>query len=126
MITVTLAEQLIRAAEASEPMEMCGLLFGETFVPATNVADDPLHNFEIAPEEYLKACMVHDSKPWALVHSHPTSPAVLSVKDCRLMDALEKTNHDLVMVIVSLKDRQIRAFKKRGHVYEQVWESVRW
>lgn len=122
MMTASLAHLLFHAAEASEPMEMCGLLFGESFIHTMNVAPDPLHNFEIAPEEYLKACMVHDSKPWALVHSHPKSPAVLSVKDCRLMDALEKTNHDLVMVIVSLKDRQMRAFKKRGHVYQRLWE----
>jgi len=124
MIHATLIDQLYQAAEQSEPYEMCGLLFGETFVRTLNVSTEPITSFEIAPEDYMKACMVHDGKPWALVHSHPKGEAVLSVKDCRLMDALEKTNHDLVMIVVSRPHRTIRAFKKAAHVYERIWESI--
>lgn len=124
MIPLALTEHLLTAAEMAGPREMCGLLFGDYFYLASNIAPDPTQSFDMDAQEYLKACMIHDGKPWALVHSHPTGPAFLSVEDCRLIDELEKANHDLMMVIVSLTPREIRAFQKRGHVYERVWEHT--
>lgn len=124
MMNQLLIDQLFQCAEIEAPQEMCGLLFDRILWVARNTANNPEHAFLIDPEEYVRACMQMDGKPWALVHSHPTKAAKPSVEDCRLMDELEKTGHDLMMIIVGLAPREIRAYKKRGQVYECRWRHV--
>ena len=119
---MTVYEQMLDYAAQQAPLEMCGLLFsGDRFVPCKNVATDKEHTFEIDHLDYLKQCMIHDRKPLAIVHSHPHTGAVPSVKDCRLMDALQVSKHDLRMVIVGLWPKEIRSFQKQGHVYRCEW-----
>lgn len=119
---MTLYQELFDYAAQQAPMEMCGLLFaGDRFIRCENIATDKEHTFEIDHQAYLKACMIQDEKPWAIVHSHPRSGAAPSVKDCRLMDACQVSGHDLSMVMVGLKPKEIRCFKKRGELYKLEW-----
>lgn len=121
MLTAASIAQLIETAQAFAPHEMCGLLFDDGFHLTKNVAEDPRHAFKIDHEDYLKACMQHDGKPWALVHSHPEKAPAPSVKDCQLMDALELARQDMAMVIVGLQPIEIRVYRKQAHVYACVW-----
>jgi len=120
-----LIEQVIEAAQKAVPKEMCGLLFSgpwvNGFYQATNAATNHEHEFLIDHMDYLTACMQFDGKPWAIVHSHPTSGAAPSVKDCRLMDAFQVSGHDLAMVIVGLQPVEIRIFRKHGERYKLEW-----
>lgn len=125
MLTQATIDELFSAAEACVPWEMCGLLFSEgRFTRVSNHADDPMHDFHVLPRDYLNACLEMGSKPWGLVHSHPTKGARPSVKDCQLMDDLDQCGQDLTMIIVGLDPREIRAYKKNQHVYECIMAHV--
>lgn len=122
MISQSIIGQLFGTAAISAPREMCGLLFPESqWYLVVNMAQDPEHEFLIDPIDYVRACMLMDGKPWAVVHSHPTKGARPSVKDCQLMDELAACGQDLKMLIVGLDPREIRVYKKRGHVYQCEW-----
>ena len=122
MINPVLIDQLMTAAIQAAPFEMCGLLFsGDRLCLTTNADPDPARAFLLTHQDYLKACMVHDEKPWAIVHSHPSKGASPSVRDCQLMDALGLANQDLLMMIVGLQPREIRAFRQQAHGYPCVW-----
>ncbi len=114
-------DYLFEMAQAFAPHEMCGLLFDDGFHLTRNVAEDPTHAFKIDHQDYVMACMIHDGKPWAIVHSHPNRGAGASPKDCALMDALDVCRQDLAMVIVGLHPREIRCFRKRGDLYRCEW-----
>lgn len=119
MLSQPFIDQLFASAGVCAPREMCGFLFAkDRFWWTVNVADDPLHGFQIAHEDYLKACMAMDEKPLAIVHSHPTKSARPSVKDCQLMDELVKCGQPLLMLIVGLEPKEIRVYQKHRHVYE--------
>ena len=122
-----LYEELFRTAQKEAPKEMCGLWFvgiEPGFHQTPNAAHNPEHEFLIAHHEYVRSCMLFDSKPWGIVHSHPRSGAAPSPKDCLLMDALQIAGQDLAMVIVGLIPMEIRCFKKQGEHYtlQWVWE----
>jgi len=121
MLTQFLMDDLYGQAENAAPEEFCGLLFDQVCVAAKNRAADPLHEFLIGHEDYVKICMFMDEKPWAIVHSHVTKGAGLSPTDCKLMDALEVAKQELAMVIVGLHPREIRIFRKQNGLYILQW-----
>jgi proteasome lid subunit RPN8/RPN11 len=55
------------------PKEACGVLVGEDYIPCTNVADNPLRDFKIAPKE-LATIKAQHGKITAVLHSHPYHP----------------------------------------------------
>lgn len=113
---------LLEAAEVAVPLELCGLLFNhEQFQACKNVSFNPWHEFEIAHAEYLKHMADYGEAPWAIVHSHPRGSAAMSVKDWRLLDAMQATNVTMLMVIVGLQPREIRIFTKEADHYTLMW-----
>lgn len=61
-------------AVVSYPEESCGVVVGDTFIPMTNVADDPLESFKIA--DGLIAPYILNNTLQAIIHSHPVNPMV--------------------------------------------------
>ena len=61
------------------PKESCGLIVSGRYVPCFNYATDPLNDFEIAPQAYLKAATQGVIE--AVVHSHPNGLAYPSLHD---------------------------------------------
>lgn len=124
MLTEDLCDGLFREADREHPLEMCGAIFGEVYVGMRNVAAFPEHSFEIGMEEFGQYYNRHGN-PRAIVHSHPGAPASISGRDCLLLDALSATGHaQLLMVIVGLNPRQIKAYRKEGESYRCVWSYV--
>ncbi len=124
MLTEGLCDILFREADREHPLEMCGAIFGEVYVGMRNVAAFPEHSFEIGMEEFGQYYNRHGN-PRAIVHSHPGAPASISGRDCLLLDALSATGHaQLLMVIVGLNPRQIKAYRKEGESYRCVWSYV--
>ena len=125
MLTQATIDELFSWAVGSDPFEICGLLFSRNrYIITANRSANPTHDFLISHGDYIDACLLMGEKPWALVHSHPTKGARPSVKDCQLMDDLEACGQDLTMIIVGLDPREIRAYKKKQHVYECIMEYV--
>jgi proteasome lid subunit RPN8/RPN11 len=117
-----LIDRLLEDAELCAPMEMCGLLFPNNgYLRCLNTAPRPEQAFNIDHEEYHAACRWMSAPAWAIVHSHPGNGAAPSCKDCALMDAFELAKMDMAMVIVGLKPKEIRCFKKVGDLYELQW-----
>ena len=117
--------QLIDAAHAGAPLEVCGLLAGregrvETYYPMTN-ADASEDHFTMVPEEQFAAVKdMRDkgTKMLAIWHSHPASPARMSDEDIRLA-----FTPDVIYVISSLVAPAAEAL--RGYVMiEGVPEEV--
>jgi proteasome lid subunit RPN8/RPN11 len=99
MKELRLSEPLIRQlrahAAAAAPAECCGLIAGaavangwraDFLVPSTNLADDPLHAFEIDPAVRLglqRALREEglNRKIIGCYHSHPSGPPGLSATD---------------------------------------------
>lgn len=116
---------LIAVAQEDSPREMCGLLFNNSFRVFTycrNSHEQPTQGFVLDHAEYVKACKDADSKPWALVHSHPGKGAAPSPQDCKLMDAFQVAKLDLAMIIVGMSPAEVRCFKKVGDNYHLEWE----
>lgn len=61
-------------AALCHPHESCGFFVGDAYLPCHNVADDPRHNFRIAPDEWREDATT-------LVHSHPDGSPWLSRVD---------------------------------------------
>jgi proteasome lid subunit RPN8/RPN11 len=110
-IPATMVQELIDHARAEYPNEMCGLIIGERpaadggrplrWVPARNLAASPLR-YEIHPDDLLRLTIETedaDETFWAIVHSHPNSPARPSQTDVGLA-----FYPDAVYLLVSLAD----------------------
>lgn len=86
-----LTEQILIYSKAQEPHECCGFVVfngqERVFMPCPNVASDPENVFEIAPEALISA--ENQGEIEALVHSHPSGEAVLSLADRQLQDRLQ-------------------------------------
>ncbi|WP_054973590.1 M67 family metallopeptidase [Paenibacillus sp. A3] len=75
----------------SMPHEACGLLFGSTegipaaltYVPVANASANPLHNFELHPQELVRALYAAGGKQEliGIVHSHPRTAPYPSDQD---------------------------------------------
>jgi len=70
------APEIIAAAQAHArdefPKESCGLIVGDEYVRCFNYAVDPLNDFKIAPEIFVRASEKGEVR--AVVHSHPNGP----------------------------------------------------
>lgn len=96
------------------PMEGCGLLSGEpdtrlvtSWSPCQNIHADPAHHFTIDPADQrrvVESCRVLGWSILAVVHSHPTTPAVPSGND-----RARPTPEGWDSVIVSLAGQPDRA-----------------
>ncbi|NJD06666.1 MAG: M67 family metallopeptidase [Methylococcaceae bacterium] len=78
-----LVNQLLHCAQSSPDLEVCGLIGAQAGTPATwypvaNVADHPDRRFRLDPAgqiEALRAMRETGEELFAILHSHPTSPA---------------------------------------------------
>ncbi|GAA3704422.1 C40 family peptidase [Oceanisphaera sediminis] len=79
---MALEQQILAHAQAVAPAECCGLVVataeGERYYPADNISV-MTDTFEIDPADWIKAELAGDII--AVVHSHPTGPAALSIAD---------------------------------------------
>ena len=102
---------ILHHAESEYPFEACGLLLGRRLqdwlfisevVPSPNIADEPLHNFEIDPGLRLriqKASREGENGIIGHYHSHPDAEAAPSATDrSRIYET------DLIWIIGSVYD----------------------
>jgi len=90
-ITTEAYKAMLTAALQAAPLEACGLCAGhdttiERFYELTN-ADASSEHFTMLPEEQfaaVKDMRTHGTKLLAIWHSHPETPARLSLEDLRL------------------------------------------
>lgn len=72
---MTLEEKIIYHAKRSEPQESCGFVVSKagelSYFPCENVADDPINNFEMSADDWIRAESMGEIV--AVVHSHPDS-----------------------------------------------------
>lgn len=78
-----LVNQLLHCAQSSPDLEVCGLIGAKagtpvTWYPVANVADHPDRRFRLDPKaqiDALRAMRETGEDLFAILHSHPTSPA---------------------------------------------------
>ena len=107
-IPETIKEQMIAQVQRELPNEACGYLAGTEqmaldIIPMTNADASPEH-FSFLPEEQFHAVKAARGKGLqlnAVYHSHPASPARLSVEDLRLAN-----DPNVVYIIVSLSETE--------------------
>lgn len=93
-ISTTLLDQIRTHARTDAPRECCGLLLGtgsdvHAIVPARNVADAPLHRFEIDPIVLLRAHRAAREGGLAIIghyHSHPGGAPIPSLVDAAMAE----------------------------------------
>lgn len=81
-------KDIINHAKQVHPAESCGLVVDGTYIPGTNVADDPTETFHISPDDWQPADII--------VHSHPQGQRYLSGAD---RSAQHKTRCDWWLVV---------------------------
>ncbi|KZE80547.1 hypothetical protein AV654_11420 [Paenibacillus elgii] len=111
------SEMLGHCLEAM-PREACGLLFGYlsaagipvalNYVPIANAAANPLHSFELHPQELVRALYAAGGKHEliGIVHSHPRSAPYPSDRDLATLWHTTPSHW-----IVSLRDPSLPAVK---------------
>jgi proteasome lid subunit RPN8/RPN11 len=72
---------IIDHARSEYPKESCGLIVDGVYKPCFNYAIDPLKDFEIAPQVFLREKLAGNID--AVVHSHPNGPIYPSERDMR-------------------------------------------
>jgi len=121
-ISRKLTNQLLHLAQQSPELEICGLLGGKKGYP---VSCYPIHNIAVQPEQrYLfdpaqqiaamKKMREAGEELFAIYHSHPTAPAIPSLKDLELA-----TYPEALYLIISLSTRgvlEMRAFEIKQQV----------
>lgn len=81
-------DEIFSHAEEVYPEECCGVLTDkDIYIPITNIADNPLEEFEFNKKEYIEAYMQNTIK--AIVHSHPDSDATPSPHDTKVCNFLK-------------------------------------
>ena len=111
-IPAAIRADIIAAARAEDPNEMCGVIVGDgaadggralRFEPARNKAASP-YRYEIDPSDLLRMTIATDDADevfWGIVHSHTHTPAVPSQTDISLA-----FYPDALYVLVSLSDTE--------------------
>ena len=121
-ITKAVYDAMVAHAQEITPIESCGYLAGTgskitTFYPMTNIDQSPEH-FTFDPKEQFKVLKESRAAGLQLLsvyHSHPESPARLSLEDLRLLQ-----DPEMIYIIVSLatETADVKAFKtKEGQGY---------
>jgi proteasome lid subunit RPN8/RPN11 len=99
----------IAHARSEFPRESCGLIVSGEYVPCVNYATDPLSDFQIAPEAYLRASQRGTIE--AVVHSHPNGqvfPSQIDMKgqiDTGVPWIILPLNEDVIMDPVAWGDQ---------------------
>ncbi len=96
LLPAAIRDAIVAHARAEEPLEICGLIVGDRpagaggwalrWEPARNRAASP-YRYEMDADDLLRLTIAIDDADeaiWAIVHSHPHSPAVPSPTDRRL------------------------------------------
>lgn len=115
----SLVNQLLHCAQSSPDMEICGLVgskAGEpvTWYPVANVADQPERRFRLDPQgqiDAIRSMREAGEDLFAILHSHPTSPAEPSD-----IDLAEIGYPDACYLIISLNTKgvlEMRGFRLR-------------
>lgn len=92
------------------PNEMCGVLTSDTFIPVTNVAENPQKNFKL---DNLELGIVYTKfEPKAIVHSHCVDPRKVQLFDprtpsCEDIEGQKKSN--LPWLIVGCEGMSVSA-----------------
>ncbi|MBQ4898651.1 Mov34/MPN/PAD-1 family protein [Paenibacillus sp. Marseille-P2973] len=90
-----------------DPDEACGALFGrlspevitvDSYMPLTNMAENPRHTFTFDPAEWVRCC--YTSGLIGIFHSHPTSPPLPSISD---MEGLQHFGGLLSLYLIGSK-----------------------
>ena len=128
----TVLDAIVAHARRENPRECCGLLVGDSHqaieaVAVTNVAEEPLRQYEVSPVEHLaqiKRCRERSSSAGDALdvigayHSHPRSPARPSPTD------LERACQDFLFVIAGPvsedADVPVRGYRLSGTQFEEV------
>jgi proteasome lid subunit RPN8/RPN11 len=108
-LPAAIRDAIVAAARAAAPLEMCGIVVGSDvagsggqplrWVPTRNAAASP-YLYAMDPVDLLRVSLEIDARDeaiWAIVHSHPASPARPSPTDVR-----EAFYPDALHVLVSL------------------------
>lgn len=82
-------EQILAHAASTPDIEVCGLLGGHenralSVYPVKNIARDQSSQFLMDPEQQIAAMRnmrERGEEFWGIYHSHPCSPAILSIRD---------------------------------------------
>ncbi|MFH1994121.1 MAG: Mov34/MPN/PAD-1 family protein [Nitrospinota bacterium] len=118
-INQEIVNQIFKHGESDAPLEACGYLAGKDGIvtrcyPMDN-KDRSEEHFTLDPEEQFKVIREANSlglNILAVYHTHPATPARPSNEDIRLA-----YDPNIVYVIASLSDKEIKAFKiKKGEV----------
>ena len=124
-------DAIVAHARSESPKECCGLLLGDGHavveaVAVTNVASEPLRQYEVSPVEHLaqiKRCRTESAagKPLDIMgayHSHPRSVAQPSPTD------LEQACQNFLFVIAGpvreAADVPVRGYRLSGTQFEEV------
>ncbi len=109
----SLRSELQTLAHDARPLEIVGLLAGETLtrisalIPLENAADEPTRRFQAAPAGLVRGLkLIRESRLelCALFHSHPDGPATPSRTD------IESRQWDQPMLIVDASSGAVRAW----------------
>ncbi|MBU7320588.1 M67 family metallopeptidase [Paenibacillus oleatilyticus] len=118
------SEMLGHCLEAM-PREACGLLFGclsavgvpvaLNYVPIANVAANPLHSFELHPQELVRALYAAGGKQElvGIVHSHPRTAPYPSDHDLATLWHSTPSHWIVSLRDPSLPEVKAFAFRKR-------------
>ena len=119
-------EDLFDRARTGAPEEVCGVLGGSEgtvteAVSVSNVASTPEARYELDPAEALDAIDRVETSATHLgfYHSHPRGPPSPSATD-----EAEATWTGYVYAIVSLPEREIRAWRWTGDRFERLAVTV--
>jgi proteasome lid subunit RPN8/RPN11 len=127
----TVLDAIVAHARRESPNECCGLLLGDGHavleaVAVTNVANEPLRQYEVSPIEHLtqiKRCRIESAagNPLDIMgayHSHPRTVAQPSPTD------LERAYQDFLFVIAGpvreAEDVSVRGYRLSGTQFEEV------
>ncbi|MFB0846366.1 M67 family metallopeptidase [Paenibacillus oleatilyticus] len=118
------SEMLSHCLEAM-PREACGLLFGclsaagipvaLNYVPIANAAANPLHSFELHPQELVRALYAAGGKQElvGIVHSHPQTAPYPSDHDLATLWHTTPSHWIVSLRDPSLPEVKAFAFRKR-------------
>lgn len=125
-----LSNQLLQLAQRSPDIEICGLVSSYNGVPIrcypiTNSAEQARQQFLLNTEEHIAAMTAMRERGevlFAIYHSHPTAPALPSLKDLTLVAYAE-----VLYLIISLNTKgllEMRGFKIEAHHASEVALSI--
>lgn len=121
-----LTNELLHLAQTSPDQEICGLIGAgndgrpKTCYPIPNAAETPENRFLLDTTQHISALRQMREKNeilFAIYHSHPTAPAILSKFD------IEGSSHtNSIHIIISLNTKGILELRAYGIKQEKIQE----